>query len=47
MPRSGVRDRCHTQHGFIADMSGDAAILEFPAGNTTLIHPVMTNHFQV
>ena len=28
-----------TQHWFIADRSGDSAIIEFPEGNLTIIHP--------
>ena len=40
-----------TNHWFIADRSGDSAIIEFPAGNLSIIRraepPVMTNHFQV
>ncbi|MCJ7444002.1 MAG: linear amide C-N hydrolase [Methanotrichaceae archaeon] len=40
-----------TQHWFIADRSGDSAIIEFPDGNLSVLHPanppVMTNHFQV
>ena len=39
-----------TNHWFIADRSGDSAIIEFPNGNLTIIHPVqppvMTNHFK-